>query len=91
MSIEADEAMIVIEAMELSPGATEALIRQLSANLAVGEAREGDSSAPWAQQPDGSTSIQTDEGPILVTFYRGERGGYEVVAVELEACLGKLG
>lgn len=82
MSIEADEAMIVIEAMELSSGATEALIRQLSANLADGEASDGDSSAPWFQQPDGSTSIKTDEEPILVTFYRGEFDGRPVVQID---------
>lgn len=82
MSIEADEAMIVIEAMELSSRATEALIRQLSANLADGEASDGDSSAPWLQQPDGSTSIQTDEEPILVTFYRGKIDGRPVVQID---------
>lgn len=82
MSIEADEAMIVIEAMELSSGATEALIRQLSTNLADGEASEGGGSAPWLQQPDGSTFIQTDEEPILVTFYRGEFDGRPVVQID---------
>lgn len=82
MSIEADEAMIVIEAMELSSGATEALIRQLSTNLADGETGEGGDSAPWLQQPDGSTSIQTDAEPILVTFYRGEIDGRPVVQID---------
>lgn len=82
MSIEADEAMIVIEAMELSSGATEALIRQLSANLADSDAREDGSSASWLQQLDGSTSIQADEEPILVTFYRGELDGRPVVQID---------
>ena len=82
MSIEADEAMIVIEAMELSSGTTEALIRQLTAKLADSEASDGDSAAPWLQRPDGSTSIQTDDDPILVTFYRGELDGHPVVQID---------
>lgn len=56
MSIEADEAMIVIDALELSLIATEAVIRQLTANLAEGHARgatarPGGSSSPMAPRP----------------------------------------
>lgn len=82
MNIEADEAMIVIEALELSPTATEAAIRQLTANLTEGEAGSADESAQWLQQPDGSVSIETDAEPILATFYRGEFDGRPEVQID---------
>ncbi|POH72451.1 hypothetical protein [Arthrobacter glacialis] len=82
MSIEADEAMIVIDALELSPTAAEAVIRQLTANLAEGETSVSDSSARWLHQPDGSVSIETDAEPILATFYCGEFDGRPVVQID---------
>ena len=82
MNIEADEAMIVIDALELSPAAAEAVIRKLTAPLAVGESGSADESTQWRQQPDGSVSIETDYEPILATFYRGEFDGRPVIQID---------
>ena len=82
MSIEADEAMIVIDALELSPTATAAVIRLLTANLAESEAEGADGAAQWLQQADGSVSIETDAEPILASFYCGEFDGRPVVQID---------